>query len=151
MRQARGTYLKAADESVGDVVLEERPTLVIFAAPSPNILTFSIGPALIQNSSSDTPHDDTEDKEKNSESSIIDGDLFSSVVASSVVTPEDYQTHEERDTGDDKKRDLRPGAGTSCPRRQAVSSRDVFCCVEDGEGSGEHSKNDQRAAEVDST
>lgn len=75
--------------------MEERFALVVFAAPSPDILTLSIGLALVQDSCSNTPHDDTKDKEKYGESSVIDGDLFGSVVTSSCVAPEDDETHEE--------------------------------------------------------
>jgi hypothetical protein len=93
-KETRWTYLQAADKSIRDVVLKERTALVVFAAPAPDILAISVGFTLVQDSCADTPHDDTKDKEKNSESGVVDGDLLGSIVTAAKVTPEDNQAHE---------------------------------------------------------
>jgi hypothetical protein len=89
------TYLKAADERVRNVVLEECSSLVVFAAPTPYILTISMCFTLIQNGSPYTPHDNTEDKEQDGKGRVVDGDFFSSPVTSSSITPKYDHAHEQ--------------------------------------------------------
>lgn len=46
---------------------------------------------------------------------------------------------------------MRPDLGILCPCWEAVAFREVFGCVEDGEGCCDHGKDDETAGEVDAS
>lgn len=94
-RVSIGTYLKTADKVIRDVVLEERFASVVFTTPAPDVLAITIDFALIQDRSTNTPHNDAEDKEPNCECGVVDCDLFRSSMTASPVSVEDDHTHEE--------------------------------------------------------
>jgi hypothetical protein len=132
-------YLKTADESIRDIILEECTSLVVLATPTPDIFAVTVGFALVENTSANTPHDDAKDKECNSKGGVVDGHLLRSPVTSAPVGIEDEDTHGKRNTGNDKESDLRPYWGIICPRRKTVSWGKVSGSVEDGENSSQHS------------
>ena len=81
----RGAYLKTADEGVGDVVLEQLASRVVFAGPAPHVFSLALRFALVQDASANGPHDDAEDEEGDGEDGVIGCYLFRPVVASSCV------------------------------------------------------------------
>lgn len=88
-------YLKTADEAVGHVVLEQMSSLVVNTGPAPHVFVVVLCFALIEDSGTDTPHDDAKYEESDSEDGVVSGDLFSSMVTSSPVGHDDDDGHEQ--------------------------------------------------------
>jgi hypothetical protein len=126
-------------------------SLIVFAAPSPNIITSTIRLALRENGCSDTPHDDAEDVKGDYKGGIVDGNLFRSLMPAFPVAVENDEAREERDAGNRKQHLLRPGLGVGCPGRDFVSGWECPGGVEDCERGGEHSEDDETAREVHSS
>jgi hypothetical protein len=144
-------YLKTADKGVGDVILEEVSSLVVYARPTPHVLVVVLRFTLVKYGCTDGPHDDAEDKEPYSEDGVVSSDLFGSFVASFPVGDDDDDGHDQRDDSDGKQEDLRPDLGVLGPWWKAVSWCEGFGCVEDCECGCDHGKNDERAGEVDAS
>ena len=79
------TYLKTADERIGDVILEKMSSLVVYARPAPHVLVVVVRFALVEDRCSNGPHDDAEDEESNGEDSIVGCYFLGSIVATSEV------------------------------------------------------------------
>jgi len=86
--------LKTADEAVGHVVLEEMSSLVVNTGPAPHVFVVVLRFTLVEDGSTDTPHDNAEYEKCNSEDSVVSGNLFSSMVASSPVGDDDEDGHD---------------------------------------------------------
>lgn len=78
-------YLKSANKSIINVFLEGLLSLSVFASPPPHIFGVAVLFAFIEYCSANGPHDDAEDKESNSEDSVVDCGLLRSPMASSPV------------------------------------------------------------------
>ena len=87
-------YLKTADEAVGHVVLEEMSSLVVNTGPAPHVFVVVLRFTLVEDGSTDTPHDDAEYEECNSKDSVVSGNLFGSMVTSSPVGDDDEDGHD---------------------------------------------------------
>ena len=132
------TYLKTADKSVVYFLLEERPSVVVFACPAPHVFAVAILLALVKDTRSNGPHNNAEAEEDDREDSIIHCGLLSSLVSTLPVRVEDADGEEERDAGDGEENYLRPWLGAMSPSGEVVASRQSLGCVEDREGSGQH-------------
>jgi len=86
--------LKTADEAVGHVVLEEMSSLVVNTGPAPHVFVVVLRFTLVEDGSTDTPHDDAEYEECNSKDSVVSGNLFGSMVTSSPVGDDDEDGHD---------------------------------------------------------
>ena len=109
--------LHAADKSIPNVVLEEFPAFVVFAAPPPYILPIAVVSATVQNCSTYSPHDDAESEEEDCKDCIIDSSFLGALMTSPPVGVEDADSEDERDTGNGQKQDLWPRPGVSGPCR----------------------------------
>ena len=144
-------YLKAADEGVGDVILEKMSPFVVHARPTPHIFVVVLCFALVENSCSYCPHDDAEDEESNGEDGVIGSNFLCSMMATSAISDHNNDGHEQRDAGNDKYQDLGPDFGVVSPCWESVSFWEGFRCVEDGECCCDHGKDDKTAGEVDAS
>lgn len=126
-------------------------SLIVHAGPTPHIFVVVLRFALVESGGTDTPHDNTEYEECNSEDSVVSGDLFGSMVTSSPVGDDDDDGHEQRNASDGKQKDLRPNFGVVGPCRKTVSGCKSLGGVEDGECGCDHGKNDERAGKVDAS
>lgn len=142
-------YLKTADETIGDVILEKMSSLVVYARPTPHILVVVLSFALVEDGCSNGPHDDADNEETNRENSIVRGDLLCSAVALPAVGDHNDNGHEQRDAGNGEEKNLGPDLGVVGPRRKIISLWEVLCGVEDGECCCNHGKDDQTASKVD--
>jgi len=86
--------LKTADEAVGYIVLEEMSSLVVNTGPAPHVFVVVLRFTLVEDGSTDTPHDDAEYEECNSKDSVVSGNLFGSMVTSSPVGDDDEDGHD---------------------------------------------------------
>jgi hypothetical protein len=87
-------YLKTADKRIGDVFFEQVASLVVYARPAPHVLVVVLGFTLVENRCSNSPHDDAEDEETNSEDSVVGCHLLGSMVTSSCVGDHNNDRHE---------------------------------------------------------
>lgn len=78
--------LKAAGESIGDIVFEEMTPLVIHARPAPHVLAIALGFALVEDTGANCPHDDAENEEGDGEYGVVSGHLFCSPVTSTTIS-----------------------------------------------------------------
>lgn len=85
-----------------NLLLEELPSLVVFARPAPKILAFAVCLCAVEDAGTKSPHDIAEHEETNGEDGIVDGCLLCSLVTSSPVGPEDEHRECKRDAGDDE-------------------------------------------------
>jgi hypothetical protein len=142
-------YLKTADKRIGNVILEEMSSLVVYARPAPHVFIVVLRFTLVEDSCADSPHDDAEDEETNSEDSIVSCYFFGPIMASSGVCNHDHDGHDERDAGDGEDDDLRPDLGVLGPWWKVVSCWEGLCSVEDGECGCNHGEDNQTAGKVD--
>lgn len=126
-------YLKTADKCIGNVILEELSSLVVLATPAPDVLAVICSLALVQDTSTNTPHDDAENEESDCERGVVNCNLLGPSVASPPVGVEDENGHEKRNRSDTDESYLRPYRSAGRPRREIVSGRKMLGCVEDGE------------------
>lgn len=145
------THLKAADEGIGDIVLEEMSSFIVDARPAPHIFVVVLRFTLIEYCCTYSPHDDTEDEESNGEDSVVSGNLFGSVMAMSTVGDHDDDRHQQRDSTDRKQQNLGPDLGVLSPCWKSVSLGKMLCSPEDGESGGDHRDDDETASKVDTT
>jgi hypothetical protein len=144
-------YLKAANKRIRNVILEEMSSLVVHARPAPHVFVVVLCFTLVQNSSTNSPHDDAEDEEANGEDSVVSCYFFGPIVASSKVCNHDNDGHDQRDTGDGEDDDLRPNLGVFGPWWKVVSWCEGLCGVEDGECGCNHGEDNQTAGKVDAS
>lgn len=95
--------LEAAKEAVLNIVLEEMLALVVQARPTPQIFVVIVHFALVEDTCSDSPHDDAEDEEANCKDGVVSGNFLGSVMTSSEISEKDNDGHGERDAGNDEK------------------------------------------------
>lgn len=124
-------------------------SLVVNAGPTPHVFVVVLRFALVEYGCTNTPHDDAKDEESNSKDSVVCRNLFSSMVTSSPVGDDDKDRHDEGDAGDGQQKNLRPDLGIVGPWWKVVPWCEVLCGVEDGKGTGDHGKDDERAGKVD--
>lgn len=86
-----GAYLKSADQRIVHLVLKQLASLVVHARPAPHILISAGVLRTLKDTSSNAPHDDTEDEEANSKDGVIYSSLLRSSVASFPVRIKDHQ------------------------------------------------------------
>lgn len=130
-------------------MLEQLLAFVVLARPSPEILTMTIRLALVQYTGADSPHDNGKDHRTDGDDGVVHTDLLCPLVTTLPVAVKDDEARHERDGSNDDKKDLWPGLGAGSPGWKHVPWWQRFRCIEDGECSGKHRKDDQRAAEVD--
>lgn len=126
-------------------------SLIIHAGPTPDVLVVAVVFGELEDTGSQSPHDCAEDEECHGEESIVYGYFLGAVVAASPVIVEDQKTKSERDTRGSQDDDLRPGLGAISPSGKTVPGRERLGSIEDGECGGDHGKDDETAAKVDTT
>jgi hypothetical protein len=151
MEGNRGTHLKTAHQSIIDLLREESTAFVVHAGPAPDVFIVAIVPGTLKYTSCESPHDDVEDEEPNSEHGVVDGCLLGSVVSTTPVGPEDDQGESKRNTGNRETDILGPCLGACGPGWKVVTLRQGLGSVEDGEGCRKHGKDDKTAREIDAT
>jgi len=85
--------LQAADKVILHFLLEEALALVVDAGPSPHVLVVRVVLRALQSTSSNAPHDDTEDEETNGEGGVVDRRLLGATVPTLPVRVEDPDAH----------------------------------------------------------
>ena len=69
-------------------------SLVVNTGPAPHVFVVVLRFTLVEDGSTDTPHDDAEYEECNSKDSVVSGNLFGSMVTSSPVGDDDEDGHD---------------------------------------------------------
>lgn len=125
-------HLETTQKSVVNHIVIDLLAGVVLAGPTPHIVASATGLRVLVDGSTDNPHDQTEKEEANRECGIVDCGLLGTAVAALPVGPEDNQASEERHTGHGQQQVLGPWVGAYCPGWEAVASRKVLGCIEDG-------------------
>lgn len=86
--------LKSANKCIGNVVLEDMSSGIVYARPAPHVFVVVLRFTLIENGCSDSPHNDAEDEETNGEDSVVGGYFFGSIVTSSKVGNHNDDRHD---------------------------------------------------------
>jgi len=90
-----GPVLKSANQIVRNSVLEESLASIVFATPSPDILASTVLFALVQDCSSNSPHDNAEDEKSDGKGSVVNCHFLSSAMTASPVSVKDDDAHEQ--------------------------------------------------------
>jgi len=130
--------LKAADERVVNVLLEECFARAVLAAPAPHVLPVAGFAGLIEYDGAGDPHNGAEEENADRKDSVIDGGFFGSSTTAAEHEKHDTKRHSERNTGDAEQGYLWPYLVSRCPRREFAPRREAFCGIEYGEGGGYH-------------
>lgn len=91
--QGGPAYLKTADEAIGDVILEQMSSFVVYTRPSPHVLVIIGCFALIEDGCTNGPHDDAEDEESDGEDGVVSCDFLCAAVTSFPVGNNDDDGH----------------------------------------------------------
>lgn len=82
--------LQPADERVVHVVLEQLSSLVVLAAPPPQVLPVAVGFRSVQDPGPDDPHDDAKHEPPHGEHGVVDGHFLGTAVSAAAVGEDDY-------------------------------------------------------------
>lgn len=83
------SYLKSADESIVDLVMEELRSVVVDAGPSPHVLVVAVVASELQDASRRRPHEHGEDEIAACEERVVHANFLSSRVTAAAVADED--------------------------------------------------------------
>lgn len=85
-----------------NLLLEELPSLVVFARPAPKILAVAVCFCAMEDAGANGPHHVAEHEETDGEDGIVNCCLLCSLVTSFPVGPEDEYRECKRDARDDE-------------------------------------------------
>ena len=111
--------------------------MIVNTRPAPEILSLAIASCSLKNAGGDGPHDNAEYEETHCEESVVDGNLFGALMATSEVVPKDKDTECHRYTSNSQYQILRPNLGILSPCWEVVSWRKMSGGVEYRQGCGE--------------